>query len=203
MADVFLQGLALGLAIAAPVGPIGLLCIRRTLAHGRFIGFASGLGAATADAFYGAVAAFGLVAVSQPLLSYAGMIKLIGGLSIAYIAVRIFFAPIQTASTKPSGEANVAGAYFSTLGLTLTNPSTIVSFLAVFAGVGVATDVGSMSVAVLVAGVFAGSALWWFGLSTAIGTLHHQIGITTMRWINRLSGLVMGAFAVAALVDII
>src|SRR5881409_981452 len=138
----FVRGVAIGFSIAAPVGPIGVLCIRRTLAEGRLCGFASGLGAATADAVYGCVAGFGLTAVSNLLVSQQTWLRLIGGLFLCYLGVKSFFAgPAQTAAAPKSGA--LAGAYASTFLLTLTNPMTILSFAAVFAGLGLgggATD---------------------------------------------------------------
>lgn len=133
MLSVFLRGLLIGFSIAAPVGPIGLLCIRRTVADGRMVGFVSGLGAATADAFYGAVAGFGLTVVSGALVHGQTPLRLVGGAFLCYLGVRTFLArPAQTAAV--AGRRGLLGAYASTLALTLTNPSTILSFVAIFAG---------------------------------------------------------------------
>src|SRR5688572_27162990 len=131
----FLRGVVIGCSIAAPVGPIGVLCIRRTLADGRRYGFASGLGAATADAVYGCVAGFGLTAVSDLLVSQQTWLRLIGGLFLCYLGAKSFFARPAASLAAPKGGA-LAGAYVSTMLLTLTNPMTILSFAAVFAGLG-------------------------------------------------------------------
>src|SRR6266566_8617346 len=131
----FLRGVAIGFSIAAPVGPIGVLCIRRTLAEGRGCGFASGLGAATADAVYGCVAGFGLTSVSNLLVSQQTWLRLIGGLFLCYLGVKSFFAR-QARSAAASKSGALTGAYASTFLLTLTNPMTILSFAAVFAGLG-------------------------------------------------------------------
>ncbi len=134
----FAQGLAIGFAIAAPVGPIGLLCIWRTLANGRLAGFVSGMGAATADACFGAVAALGLTAISSALVTHQSAVRLVGGVFLCYLGAR-------TALTHPAMESKVgtvrslAAAFGSTLALTLTNPTTILSFVAVFAGLGLGT----------------------------------------------------------------
>src|SRR5690242_13032805 len=132
----WLRGLLLGFSIAAPVGPIGVLCIRRTLADGRVVGFVSGLGAATADAFYGAVAGFGLTVISALLIEQRFWLRLIGGGFLLYLGVRTVLArPAERAAS--AGGKGLAGAYGSTLFLTLTNPLTILSFAAIFAGLGV------------------------------------------------------------------
>lgn len=203
MLSVFLRGALIGFSIAAPVGPIGLLCIRRTLADGRTIGFVSGLGAATADAFYGAVAGFGLTMVSQALVQGQTPLRLVGGAFLCYLGVRTFLArPGQAAA--PGGRRGLLGAYASTLGLTLTNPSTILSFVAIFAGLGVGSG-GSdyASAAVLVAGVFLGSALWWLILSGTAGALRGRLTSAGLQWVNRLSGVILAGFGVAALVSLV
>lgn len=200
----FLKGVVIGLSIAAPVGPIGLLCIRRTLADGRLRGFITGLGAATADMLYGAVAAFGLTAISRPLIQYQGIIRLIGALLLFYIALRIFF--MRSGGAGDSGDTHIRtartyiSAYVSTLFLTLTNPSTIISFLAVFAGVGVGIGAALTGQAIaIVVGVFLGSALWWFFLTTIVGRFTKSISSKSMRWINRIAGILMIALGLFSL----
>src|SRR5919201_2008869 len=161
----FLKGLVLGFSIAAPVGPIGVLCIRRSLAEGRVVGLVSGVGAATADALYGAVAAFGLTFVSALLVSQEFWLRVMGGAFLCYLGVKTFLTP-PSAQPASTGGTGLAGAYTSTLFLTLTNPTTILSFAAIFAGLGVASSGGGYpSAGLLVLGVFAGSALWWLFLS--------------------------------------
>lgn len=195
-----LRGLALGFAIAVPVGPIGVLCIRRTLAFGRVIGFISGLGAATADMCYGAVAAFGLTAVSTLLLRQRLWVHLIGALFLAYLGIKTLLArPASAAALARGGRYGLAGAYSSTLALTLTNPATILSFAAVFAGIGLAGAGGGASMAALtVAGVFCGSTLWWLLLSGGVGLLRERVTPGALRWVNRLSGAILLAFAIVA-----
>ena len=161
---LFLQGIIIGFAIAAPVGPIGVLCIRRTLAEGRASGFVSGLGAATADAVYGAIAAFGLTLITDFLLGGASWLRLVGGAFLLYLGVKTFLArPAERAAEARGG--GLLGAYASTFFLTLTNPTTILSFAAIFAGLGVAGADNALSAALLVLGVFLGSAAWWLILS--------------------------------------
>jgi len=202
MLAVFLRGLLIGFSIAAPVGPIGLLCIRRTLADGRTVGFVSGLGAATADAFYGAVAGFGLTVVSGALVQGQTPLRLVGGAFLCYLGVRTFLArPGQAAAL--GGRRGLLGAYASTLGLTLTNPSTILSFIAIFAGLGLGSGGSSYtSAGLLVAGVFIGSALWWLILSTTAGAVRGRLTPVSLRWVNRLSAVILAGFGVAALVSV-
>jgi threonine/homoserine/homoserine lactone efflux protein len=206
--ELFLKGLLIGFSIAAPVGPIGVLCIRRTLADGRAAGLVSGLGAATADGFYGAVAAFGLTAISGFLLGISAATRLLGGLFLCYLGLRTFLSkPAPAASAASSSkEANLQlpSAYLSTLGLTLTNPTTILSFVAVFAGLGLGAETAHdyASAVLMVLGVFIGSALWWITLSIGVGLLRNRIESRAMLWVNRLSGCVIAAFGVAALVSL-
>ncbi len=199
-AGLFVRGMILGFSIAAPVGPIGVLCIRRTLTDGRLTGFLSGLGAATADATYGAVAAFGLTAISSLLVHQQTPLRLIGGLFLAYLGVRTLLAPPATQAAKTAQRRQLLGNYLSTLGLTLTNPATILSFVAIFAGLGWAGthDAGYGSAALLVLGVFCGSALWWLILSTGVSLVRSRFNPRVMQWVNRLSGTVILGFGVIA-----
>jgi threonine/homoserine/homoserine lactone efflux protein len=216
MVSVFVRGLALGFAIAAPVGPIGVLVIRRTLAEGRLAGLVSGLGAATADAMYGFIAAFGLTFISSLLISYQGAIRLVGGLFLLYLGVKTLRAPVASrrgfdtpqAATQPTAAEPIGGGllgnYASTLALTLTNPMTILSFAAVFAGLGVGAGSGDYaSAAILVLGVFLGSALWWLALSGAASLLRGRVTARGLRWVNRVSGLIIVGFGLAALASLL
>jgi threonine/homoserine/homoserine lactone efflux protein len=196
--ETLVRGLVIGFSIAAPVGPIGVLCIRRTLADGRATGLAVGLGAATADAVYGAIAGFGLTAVSALLVRQQGVLRLVGGLFLCYLGLRTFLArPAEQAAR--AGGAGLIGAFTATFGLTLANPATILSFVAVFAGLGIAGAGSWREATVLVAGVFLGSALWWLMLSGVVGALRTRLELTALRWVNRVSGAVLLAFGVAAL----
>lgn len=200
------KGLLLGLAIAAPVGPIGVLCIRRSLAEGWLVGFLTGMGAATADGFYGGVAAFGLTAISGALVAQQGAVRVVGGLLLAYLGVRTLLA-------KPAVEAAVAhrgrgllGAYATTIGLTLTNPATILSFAAVFAGLGLAGTPGTAggnftAPALLTSGVFLGSAWWWLLLSGGVSFLRSRLTTGVLRWVNYVSGALLLGFGLLALVS--
>ena len=195
----FLKGVIIGFSIAAPVGPIGVLCIRRTLAEGRLAGLVAGLGAATADAFYGSVAGFGLAAISGFLIGQAQWFRLIGGAFLCYLGVRTFLSePVEQAAA--AHRAGLLGGYVSTLFLTLTNPMTILSFGAIFAGLGLAGAAGSYAnAAILVAGVFCGSALWWVTLSAGVNALRGQFTPRSLGWVNKASGIIIAAFGLLAL----
>ena len=189
----FLKGLIVGLSIAAPVGPIGVLCIRRSLANGRTVGFVTGLGAATADAVYGAVAAFGLTTVSSFLVGQKLSLALLGGAFLCYVGIRTFLAPpaSEAASSKTT---TLLSSYISTVFLTLSNPATILSFIAIFAGFGLGTSVEYKSATLLVAGVFIGSASWWLILSNGVSYFRDRLNRDAMRWVNRFSGMILFAF---------
>ncbi|MGB5932052.1 MAG: LysE family transporter [Anaerolineae bacterium] len=197
-----LRGLIMGFSIAAPVGPIGVLCIRRTLAEGRASGLVSGLGAATADAIYGCIAGFGLTFISSILIGQQVWLRLIGGAFLCYLGLKTFLA--RPAKEVASAEGNgLVGAYASTFFLTLTNPMTILSFAAIFAGLGVASVSGNyISAAVLVLGVFIGSALWWLILSGVVGVFRAKFSPHGLRWANRISGVIITGFGLLALLSL-
>ncbi len=198
----FLRGAVLGFSIAAPVGPIGILCIRRTLAEGRLVGFVSGLGAATADVFFGGIAAFGVTFVSGFMVQQEMWLRLIGGLFLCYLGVHTFFARPATQGAQARSRG-LAQAYASTFALTLTNPMTIIAFAAIFAGMGIGAGSGNYaSAALLVLGVFCGSAAWWLILSGVVSLLRRQIDAPKMMLINRISGIIIAAFGVVAVMSI-
>jgi threonine/homoserine/homoserine lactone efflux protein len=196
---LLLRGLIIGFSIAAPVGPIGVLCIRRTLAEGFHIGLLAGLGAASADAIYGLIAAFGLTAISNLLLTNQTPLRLVGGAFLCYLGLRTFLAqPAALDSAKANSGA--LGAYASTFVLTMTNPMTIISFAAIFAGAGLAQESSTSYTAPMwmVAGVFLGSALWWLTLST-IASILRSTARPLLLWINRVSGVVIFVFGLLAI----
>ncbi len=197
-----LRGLVIGFSIAAPVGPIGVLCIRRTLAEGRVAGLISGLGAATADAIYGCVAGFGLTFISNILVSQQVWLRLIGGLFLLYLGLRTFLAkPAEQVATTE--RKSLTGAYLSTFFLTLTNPMTILSFAAIFAGLGLAGASGDyISAVLLVSGVFLGSALWWLTLSGGVGLLRARFKRDWLQWVNRISGIIIASFGLIAVLSL-
>jgi threonine/homoserine/homoserine lactone efflux protein len=193
---LFLRAFIIGISIAAPVGPIGVLCIRRTLAHGKLAGFLSGMGAASADMVYGAIAAFGLTAVTTVLVDNVFWLRLIGGGFLLYLGIKTFFEkPAEhAAQTNQSGKF---GMYLSTFFLTITNPMTILAFTAIFAGTMLGETMGSPLV--IVAGVFTGSAAWWLTLSLGVGMMRERLTQIHMAWINRISGGIIIVFGIFAL----
>lgn len=196
--DFLMKGIAIGFAIAAPVGPIGVLCIRRSLAEGRRVGLATGLGAATADAAYGAVAAFGLTAISQFLVGQMFWLGLMGGLFLCWLGVRTFMSRPQDRAEELGGRGCLP-AYLSTTLLTLTNPMTILSFGVVFARFGLGASPDYPAASALVAGVFLGSATWWLMLSSGVGLCRSRVEVQWMQAVNRVSGAVIFAFGVYSL----
>jgi threonine/homoserine/homoserine lactone efflux protein len=190
--------LLLGFTIAATVGPISLLTIRRTLAHGRVYGLASGFGVALADSTYAAIAAFGLTAITSVLVGGRMLLGLLGGAFLVLLAVR-------TMTSRPTEVAVVAerpglvAAFGSIFGLTMTNPMTILSFAGLFAGLGL-TGTGGPDAALLVAGVFLGSAAWWVILTAVVARLRARVTLGGLTWVNRISGAAILAFGVVAIV---
>jgi threonine/homoserine/homoserine lactone efflux protein len=196
---LFLKGLAFGFVLAATVGPMWVLCLRRTLAAGTLVGVASGMGIAVADSIYGAVAAFGLTAVSSLLLGQGFWLGLAGAAFLLWLGAKALLAkpaPIEAANGTPDASArDIAAAFLSTLGLTLTNPPTILAFAAIFAGLGLASNADYSAAAVIVAGVFLGSAAWWVILAASAGGLRARVGPGLMRGINIVSGCTILGFA--------
>jgi threonine/homoserine/homoserine lactone efflux protein len=194
-----IRGLFIGFTIAAAVGPISLLTIRRTLAHGQLYGFVSGLGVATADATYAAIAAFGLTALTSVLVSGHLLLGLVGGLIIAVLGVRTMLSkPGEVASD--AARPGLPAAFASIYVLTMTNPMTILSFAALFVGLGVIGQ-GGPAAAGLVAGVFVGSMAWWIVLTFAVSRLRTRVTPAVLRWVTVASGLLVAAFGVAAIVS--
>ena len=200
---LLLKGILIGFSIAAPVGPIGILCIRRTLAEGRASGFLSGLGAATADAIYGCIGAFGITIISNILLSQHAVLRLGGGVFLCYLGITTFIA--EPAEEAAAGRrSSLTGNYVSTLLLTLTNPVTILSFAAIFAGLGLGVSYESYySAGILVLGVFAGSSLWWLILSSAVGAVRDNLNPKSLRWVNRISAAIILGFGIVALAGLL
>jgi threonine/homoserine/homoserine lactone efflux protein len=201
--SLLLKGLVIGFSIAAPVGPIGVLCIRRTLVQGRLYGFVSGLGAASADAIYGAIAGFGLTFISNFLVEQQTWLRLIGGLFL-------FVLGLKTLLEKPTDQAfsdqmnKLIDAYSSTFFLTFTNPITIISYVAIFAGLGLASDGRSyFSAGILVLGVFTGSMLWWLLLNGGAGIFREKFTLNGLQWINRISGVIIIGFGIYVFLSVV
>ena len=194
----FLKGLAFGFLLAATVGPMWILCFRRTLAHGRLFGFVSGMGVATADALYGSMAAFGLTAVSGFLLAQKFWLAAIGGAFLCWLGVKTLLShPGDRPADVPAG--SLAVAYTSTFALTLTNPATILAFVAIFAGLGLAASASYAEAALVVLGVVMGSAFWWTVLAVGAGWLRKRAGPRLLRAINIVAGVSILAFGIHTL----
>jgi threonine/homoserine/homoserine lactone efflux protein len=197
--NFFLKGIAIGFVIAAIVGPIGVLCIKRTLTAGRLSGFFTGVGAALADVLYGCIGAFGLTAISSFLFGIQGWLKGIGGLFLLYLG-------IKTILEKPAkNEINAKELgwfkdFATTFFLTLTNPTTILSFLAIFAGLGLGQTGGDyLGAGLLVLGVFIGSMIWWIILVEFLTLFRKKVSEKVFRWINRIAGAVIVIFGLYSL----
>lgn len=199
--NFLLKGMILGFSIAAPVGPIGVLCIRKTLQFGRFSGLFSGLGAAFADSIYAFIAAFGLTVISNFLLAGQFWFSLVGGCFLLYLGYK-------TCIAKPISDSNnishttLLNDFISTFFLTITNPMTILSFLAVFTGLGLSNINGDyVQASGLVLGVFLGSAAWWLILSEGVTLFRKKVSQKVMIWINRIAGLIIFGFGLVALLN--
>jgi len=197
--SLLLKGSIIGLSIAAPVGPIGVLCINRTLAGGRVSGLVSGLGAATADAIYGCIAGFSLTFIAVVFVNQQKWLGLIGGAFLCFLGLKTLLAePAEQAASVKS--CNLIRIFASTFFLTLTNPMTILSFAAIFAGLGLPITNGNyVSAGLLVTGIFLGSSIWWLFLSVVTSAFQAKIPASGLRWINRISGAIIIGFGIFAL----
>jgi len=204
---MLVKGALAGFVIAAPVGPVGVLCVQRTLHEGRLSGLTSGLGAAFADAFYGCIAAFGLSLVSHWLQAHEMPFRLGGSLFLLFMAWRML-----TVATRPAPETvlptlrheSLPGHFMSTFLLTATNPITIVAFVGIFAFFGIGSfGLSNEMAAWLVAGVFAGSSVWWLSLAGLAGAFRARLGNGGLRWINGISGLLILAFGLYGIGSVI
>jgi threonine/homoserine/homoserine lactone efflux protein len=200
MGEVLLAGLLLGLSVAAPVGPMGLLTINRTLSQGLSAGLAIGAGIATGDALYGALAASGTTSLSHFLLQWQTPLRLAGGAFLIWLGLAAWRSAGAARAARQVNGTGLMRAYVSAIGLTLTNPSTILSFIAAFAALGVAASRGAFA---LVVGVFLGSALWWLFLCSAVAGARRAVTQGAMLWIDRLSALVLAAFGAAAMLGLL
>lgn len=195
-----LKGVLVGIIIAVPAGPVGVLCIRRTIFHGRLAGFVSGLGAASADAVFGIIAAFGLTFVSSLLLDYRDWLRLGGAGFLLYIGISAFTADPLDGPPAQRDRDGLLADYASAFALTITNPITILAFVAIFAGIGFTGHEATLGrAAILVLGVWLGSLLWWAGLALGTGMVRLSFDRHHLVWINRGSGGILVFSGVALL----
>ena len=201
---LFLKAIAIGFAIAAPVGPVAMLCIQRSLKAGWWPGFFTGMGAAAADTFYAAIAVCGLAAAMTALLDKSTWIQPVCGIILIVIGSYIFCEkPAQKSSEKQVMKVHhLAGSWFSAFIITLFNPATVLAFMAIFGGIKMAdATVDPMSGFTTIIGVFVGAAVWWTGLTTVAAVFRRQIQPGTLQAINRLMGFVISGFGVFITVD--
>jgi threonine/homoserine/homoserine lactone efflux protein len=193
MLPVFLlKGIVVGIIIAVPVGPVGVLCVRRTIFQGKLAGFVSGLGAATADAIFGFIAAFGLTFVSELLIGYQQWLRIAGGCYLLFVGGSALFAQPEAKSSSERDAETPLRDFASTFALTLTNPITIVAFLGIFSALGLRGEEATFGrAAILVLGVWIGSLLWWLTLSFGLGLIFRSFEPRHLVWINRASGTIL------------
>lgn len=199
MLIIFIKGLIIGFSISMPVGAIGIICIKKSLHQGFQSGMIAGLGAAVADSFYGFAAGFGLTFITSFIRDHISWVKLIGGMILMYVGYRIYTAKTEKISTKKDRTNNFR-TFVSTLMLTLTNPMTVLAFLAIFAGLGLSfSDNGNyFQVSFLILGIFAGAFSWWLCLSGLVSVLRKKITDKTLVYINHISGAVIILFGIWA-----
>ncbi len=203
-------GAIIGVLVAAPIGPVNLICIQRTLAYGSLNGFFSGLGGAVGDCVFAAISAVGLTAVARLIEGYSMPLKLVGGIILIGYGIYNFRARVTDprdgcpVETKQVGESTLGAAIAGTFALTITNPATLIGFTALFAAFGsiFGEDATFGAAAAVVLGVFAGSALWWFAITTLTGTFHRHIDAGSMRKINHVSGVIVSIFGLVVLADL-
>jgi threonine/homoserine/homoserine lactone efflux protein len=199
-----LKGIAVGIVIAVPVGPVGVLCVRRTIFEGRLFGFLSGLGAASADTIFGIVAGFGLTVISDVLLDYQTWLRAAGGLFLVYVGVSALRKHITRCEAPERNAENLLSAYLSTFALTITNPVTIIAFLGIFAGAGFTGEEATLGRAgMLVAGVLLGSLIWWLGISLGAGLFRKSFGERHLVLLNRISGGVLTLSGIGLLTSLL
>ncbi|MDO8607429.1 MAG: LysE family transporter [Phaeospirillum sp.] len=199
---VFLRGIAIGFAIAAPIGPVGILCIRKALADGRLAAVVAGMGAALADTLFGGVAAFGVGAVMQTIDGQIIPIKIVGGLFMIGLGGHTWRSAAISVEAEPGKGPGMARDFLSTFIITITNPGTILGVAGVFAALGPSGRPGGAQSSLLVAGIFCGSALWWLVLSAAASAARSRFSPERMRRFNHLSGALLMAFGLAALISL-
>jgi threonine/homoserine/homoserine lactone efflux protein len=199
----FLKGIAVGFVIAAPVGPVGMMCIHRTITDGKLFGFVTGLGAAIADTLYGCIAAFGLGFLAAELINYQMPLRGFGGVVLCVIGIRAL-SNRRTPNPAAPKRDQLFRIFVSTFFITVTNPLTILSFVAIFAAIGIAEVREQMGWGIaLVAGVFIGSAAWWALLTSIAGIFHKRLDDTTAIWVGRFSGVVILGFGLVLLASLI
>lgn len=201
--QIFIEGILIGFSVAMPIGPIGILCIQRTLRQGTIAGYLTGFGAATADAIYGSIAAFGITIISNFLIQQQFWIRILGGLAFLFLGLKILLKKEVYQENSKIKKTNLISSYTSSLFLTLTNPITIIMFAGIFSWfkIGI-NEISSISGLLLISGIFTGSALWFFTLSSTVGLLRYKFSSKHLLLINKLSGLILLVFALIIFLSI-
>jgi threonine/homoserine/homoserine lactone efflux protein len=198
--NLFIQGIIIGLTLAVPVGPISLVCIHRTVANGRLHGIVSGLGVATADSLYAAVAFLGLTAVSGLIIGHQTLFRLLAGIALILVGIQVFRS-VPAAVSEGDGQEPYLQDYLSLFAIAAANPLTIIFFITILPGFGIVAQGTTLIAAVpFVAGVFLGSGLWWLILCGSLGSFRSRLGTGSLRQINRVSGILITGFGVGMLV---
>ena len=198
---LFIQGMIVGLTLAVPVGPISLVCIHRTVAGGRLHGIFSGLGVATSDSFYAAVAFLGLTAVSGMIIGHQTAFRLIAGIALVLVGIQVFRSIPAAARESAKDSESYIRDYLSLLAIAAANPLTIIFFITILPGFGVVAHGTTLIAAVpFVAGVFLGSAVWWIVLCGSLGSVRSRLSVDNLRWINRISGILITCFGAGMLI---
>jgi threonine/homoserine/homoserine lactone efflux protein len=201
--EMILKGLIAGFVAAVPIGPVGTLCIKRSLTHGRLSGFCTGMGVATADTIYGSIAAFGLAAISNFLLEHEVWMEAGGAAFLLYIGIKIFFERPAANNGENSEKTSLIKNYLSGLGITLANPLTIVLLAAIFAALGLGDTLDYWAASFLVLGVFIGSGIWWVFLSNFAAAFKKTFTENRLIWMNRITGAIIVLFALAMAMKIV
>jgi threonine/homoserine/homoserine lactone efflux protein len=188
---LLVKGIVVGVVIAIPVGPVGILCLRRTIFEGRLSGLVSGSGAASADALFAVIAAFGLTFVSGWLIRYQDWLRAAGGVYLLYAGGSALLSTAHEQLTEESDPETLVRGFASAFALTVTNPITILVFLAIFAAVGLGERATLVHAAFLVLGVWLGSFLWWLALSAGVDMYRRSIEPRHLAWVSRGSGVIL------------
>ncbi len=202
--EVFLKGIVIGLVASIPLGPVGLMCVQRTLSKSHRSGFVSGLGAATADSLFATVALFSLTFVMSFIENNMAVIKALGGISVVIVGVTIFLKnPVVQIRRNRAGKGqNLWSDYLSIFFITLTNPAYILIFVALFAALGDHAGDGTGNGLVVILGVLTGASTWWFLLTFCVGLLRRKFRPRHLLWMNRISGSAIVILGAAAILSI-
>jgi threonine/homoserine/homoserine lactone efflux protein len=194
----FIKGVAAGIVIAIPVGPVGMLCVRRTVFEGALRGLVSGLGAAAADAFFGSIAAFGVTIVSDLLLRWRNELGFAAGLLLLFLGAKALLTPPAPIADRPHGE-RLAAAFASTFALAITNPGILLAFAGIFSALGAGSVGGPAAASALIGGVFTGSFLWWIGLAFGARPLRR----VSIKQLNRVFGIMLALSGIGLLAAVL